>query len=52
MKITAITVATTRARALKASPMAAINSAIWQMRTAPSRTIGPAANSARTAATA
>ena len=52
MKATAITVAATSARALKASPMAAISRANWQTRTAPSRTMGPAANSASTAATA
>jgi hypothetical protein len=51
MKITAITVAATIDSALKASPIAAIRSAAWQMRTAPSRTIGSAAASAVTAAT-
>ena len=51
MKITAITVAATIASALQASPIAAIRSAAWQMRTAPSRMIGSAAASAVTAAT-
>jgi hypothetical protein len=51
MKITATTVAATIDSALKASPIAAIRSAAWQMRTAPSRTIGSAAASAVTAAT-
>ena len=51
MNSTATTVAATRAIELRARPIAAISSAAWQMRTAPSRTIGPAAASATTAAT-
>ncbi len=46
MNRTATTVAATIAIELRASPIAAIRSAAWQTRTAPSRTIGPAAASA------
>ena len=50
MKTTASTVAGIVATALTASPMAPISRAIWLTRTAPSRTIGPAAARAVTAA--
>ena len=51
MNSTATTVAATSAIELSARPMAAMSSAAWQTRTAPSRTIGPAAASATDAAT-
>ena len=44
-------VVATVASALTARPSAPISSAAWQMRTAPNRTIGPAASNAPTAAT-